>query len=41
MNCKSTTIASTGKDGVYQNFTLPEISAWQMKLVCENNLQEQ
>jgi hypothetical protein len=38
MNGKSTTIASAGHEGVYQNFILPEISAWQMKLVCENNL---
>jgi hypothetical protein len=38
MNCKSTTIASAGNEGVYQNFILPEISAWHMKLVCENNL---
>ena len=36
MQCKETTITSSGADGVYQKFTIPEVGPWQIRLVsCE------
>ena len=36
MQCKETTITSSGTDGVYQKFTIPEVGPWQIRLVsCE------
>jgi len=36
MDCKETTIYSSGQDGSYQKFVVPEVGPWQMRLVvCE------
>ena len=33
MNCKETTVTSTGSDGPYRKFVIPNIGPWQMRLV--------
>jgi hypothetical protein len=35
MNCRPTALTSTDEEFGYRKFILPEISSWQMKLVCE------
>lgn len=32
MNCKETVIRSSGQDGPYQKFIIPEVGSWQMRL---------
>jgi hypothetical protein len=34
MNCGAVTVSASSADGGYQKFILPEIPAWQMRLVC-------
>jgi hypothetical protein len=34
MNCGKVTVSSSMADGPYQKFILPEVPAWQMRLVC-------
>jgi len=33
MECRKTVIPSSGSDGPYQKFIIPEVGAWQMRLV--------
>ena len=33
MNCKESVIHSSGEDGPYQKFIIPEVGPWQMRLV--------
>ena len=33
MACKETVIQSSGTDGVYQKFVIPEVGAWEVRLV--------
>ncbi|RIJ46484.1 hypothetical protein D1614_18930 [Maribellus luteus] len=33
MNCKETIIQSSGENGLYQKFIIPEVDPWQMRLV--------
>ena len=33
MNCKESVIQSSGEDGPYQKFIIPEVGPWQMRLV--------
>ena len=33
MNCKETVIQSSGQDGSYQKFIIPEVGPWKMRLV--------
>lgn len=34
MNCEAVRVSSSMADGPYQKFILPEVPAWQMRLVC-------
>jgi len=37
MACKETTITSSGNDGPYQRFVIPEVGEWELRLVlCES-----
>ncbi len=36
MKCKETVIQSSGTDGPYQKFVIPEVDAWQMRLVVSD-----
>ncbi len=36
MDCLETVIRSSGSDGPYQRFVIPEVGAWQMRLVTSN-----
>uniref|UniRef100_UPI003561FAAC hypothetical protein n=1 Tax=Mariniphaga sediminis TaxID=1628158 RepID=UPI003561FAAC len=33
MECRETVIRSSGEDGPYQKFVIPEVDPWQMRLV--------
>ena len=36
MDCRETVIQSSGNDGTYQKFVIPEVDAWQMRLVLSD-----